>query len=132
MSFPLGARLISTFRLRADAAGTATPTRLLHGVPLPIQPSNNAYEARVVAFCASAPAKERSDFAGSIGKLMQSGTWALSLCLSGQEVGKMLKWLFRIGLGYFVTKLAEEYLHPSRGKTRKSRSPKTAKRRKEA
>jgi hypothetical protein len=42
------------------------------------------------------------------------------VCLSGQEVGKMLKWLFRIGLGQFVTKLAKEYLHPSRGKTQKS------------
>ena len=50
-----------------------------------------------------------------------------------QEVGEMFKWLFRIGLGFLVTKLADEYLHPSQGNTQKPRSPrKTPKRRKEA
>ena len=28
----------------------------------------------------------------------------------------MLKWLFRIGLGFLVTKLAEEYMQPARRK----------------
>ena len=34
----------------------------------------------------------------------------------------MLKWLFRIGLAFLVTKLAEEYLHPSSANNGKSRS----------
>jgi hypothetical protein len=34
----------------------------------------------------------------------------------------MFKWLFRIGLAFLVTKLAEEYLHPSPANNAKSRA----------
>jgi hypothetical protein len=45
----------------------------------------------------------------------------------------MLKWLFRIGLGLLVTKLAEEYMQPARRKSEKrTASRPAAKRRKTA
>jgi hypothetical protein len=43
----------------------------------------------------------------------------------------MLKWLFRIGLGFLVTKLAEEYMQPAHRKgDKRTASRPTAKRRK--
>ena len=45
----------------------------------------------------------------------------------------MLKWLFRIGLGFLVTKLAEEYMQPARRKfDKRTASRPAAKRRKSA
>ena len=45
----------------------------------------------------------------------------------------MLKWLFRIGLGFLVAKLAEEYMQPARGKSdKRTASTPAAKRRKSA
>lgn len=38
----------------------------------------------------------------------------------------MFKWLFRIALGYLATKLAEEYLHPSRSTRERSRPGKAS------
>ena len=45
----------------------------------------------------------------------------------------MFKWLFRIGLGFLVTKLAEEYMQPARRKSdERTASRPAAKRRKSA
>ena len=44
----------------------------------------------------------------------------------------MLKWLFRIGLAFLATKLAEEYLRSSTANNAKSRSHRAPNRRKKA
>ena len=38
----------------------------------------------------------------------------------------MFKWLLRIGLGLLVTKLAEEFMHPSRDTRARAKSEKPA------